>query len=307
MPRTATMLEMFRALLSVLLLGMIPSPGLSLPHQAIPLTFDVAPPAAALAGAPGLSASGVVVLDIGSGQQIYGQQADVQRPMASLTKMMTALIIVENHGLDEVVTIPQEAAAVAGNRTYLPVGEGFTVGDLLSAILIPSGNDAAVALAIYHSGSVDAFVEKMNRRAATLGLKGTSYANPAGLDHPTQWSTPQDVAWLTVFALRHQAIADRMSKTSTVITGTSGTKITLTHTHALLHTVNDVIGGKTGTTGAAGECLVSVVGEAGHPRYIIVLLQSSQRYADMRSILRTLPSLDGATAITSSDTPPKAG
>jgi D-alanyl-D-alanine carboxypeptidase (penicillin-binding protein 5/6) len=154
-------------------------------------------------------------------------------------------------------------------------------------MLVPSANDAAVALAVHHSGSIEAFVVEMNARAATLGLVQTSFANPAGLDAPLQYSTPQDIAWLTMAALRHPAIQKRLGMRGVRIASLQGTEIPLTNTNALLHASGPVKAGKTGTTSGANECLMSVVEENGH-RYVVVILDSLQRYEDMSTILAAL-------------------
>jgi len=266
-------------------MGMIPAMQPALQAQTIDIS--VAPPAEFVSVAEHLSSSGVVIMDAKSGQQIFGRQQTVRRPMASITKLMTALMIVENHELDDVVTIPSEVEDVEGNVAHLTPGERFTVEDLLSALLISSANDAAYALATFDSTTEASFVFDMNLRAKALGLKATSFANPSGLDHPRQWSTPKDIAWLTMFALRHPEIRERMGKSGEVVYSKEGTAVPLSHTHAMLHTNSAIIGGKTGTTDAAGQCLVSVV-EHGEREYIVVLLNSLRRYGDMKSILATI-------------------
>lgn len=234
-----------------------------------------------------LSASGVLVVDLDSGQTLYAYASEVARPMASLTKLMTALIIVENHSLDEWVRVPKSAEEVIGNRAYIVAGEEYTVGDLLSALLIASGNDAAVTLAQFHAGSIFAFVQQMNERAVALGLHHTSFRNPTGLDAAEQKSTPQDLGWLAMFALRNPEIRSRLSTRGARIRSLGGQIVYLTHTHALLHAETSVVAGKTGTTEGAGECLMSVVEKEGKT-YLVVLLNSLERYADMRRILDIL-------------------
>lgn len=288
---------MYRSLLSVLLLGMVPASPAAVPVPREIQRMTVAAPSVFVRPAGALSASGVLVLDALSGQEVYARDADVQRPMASITKLMTALIIAEHHQLSEVVLIPQGVDAVAGNKAYLPPGERFTVGDLLSAMLISSANDAALALAIYHSGSVQAFVEQMNRRANILGLQHTSYANPVGLDDPAQWSTPRDIAWLVQAVLRRPELVRRMGMREARIASLEGTPIALMHTHAMLRRPAVITGGKTGTTADAGECLVSLVEESGR-QYIVVLLRSAHRYGDMQTILAALAPADGGLAST---------
>ncbi|KKW39506.1 MAG: Serine-type D-Ala-D-Ala carboxypeptidase [Candidatus Peribacteria bacterium GW2011_GWC2_54_8] len=267
---------MYHSILSVLFLGMIPA-AMHPVLQLQPLDISVAPPASLVLVSERLSASGVVIMDVESGQQLYGRQQAVRRPMASITKLMTALLIVENHEMDELVIISQDVEDVEGNIVHLPSGEQFTVGDLLSALLISSS----------HSMTEASFVFDMNIRAKALGLKGTSFANPSGLDHPRQWSTPQDLAWLTISALRHPEIRERMGQSSKMVYSKQGTAISLSHTHAMLHGDTPISGGKTGTTDAAGQCLVSVVEQDGR-EYVVVLLHSLQRYRDMQSILAAI-------------------
>lgn len=248
-----------------------------------------------------LTASGVVIVDLDSGQTLYERGADKPRPMASLTKLMTALLIIENHKLDEVVPVPPKAADVVGTDVHLPINNRFTVGDLLSALLIPSANDAAYALAIYDAGSMKDFSVKMNQRAKELGLTETSYENSIGFDDTHQESSPRDLALLSMTVLRHDAIRERMSMQQASIRSLEGNIVALYHSHQLLDVplTASVSGsgaqsgqaivraGKTGTTDDAGQCLLSIV-EARGRRYVTVLLHSHDRYADMRAILLSL-------------------
>ena len=282
---------MYRSLLATLLLGLFPATqdmntdGITLENMAI------APPSSELLLEDRLSASGVVIFNRESGQLLFTKEHKIQRPMASLTKLMTALIIIENHELDEMVTIPQSVVDSIGHKAYLPPGKNFTVGDLMSALLVNSANDAALTLAQFHSGSTPAFVAEMNERALELGLRSTSFRNPSGLDHPAHWSTPQDIAWLSMFVLRYPEIADRLGKSGARIVSREGDTIQLYHTHALLHkpsdTTAEVLAGKTGTTADAGQCLMSIV-ESDNTQYVVVLFNSAERYQDMKTILSAL-------------------
>jgi serine-type D-Ala-D-Ala carboxypeptidase (penicillin-binding protein 5/6) len=286
---------MYGPIFSVLLMGMVPAWGLGAEQEIGPGPVFVAPPASEIAGDvpvlsfPGrLSASGILILDLDSAQTLYQRSAAVERPMASLTKLMTALLIVERHDLGDMVTIPAEASRVYGSSARLTPGDRATVGDLLSALLIHSANDAAVTLAVHDSGSQKEFVKRMNARAAELGLRQTTYVNPTGLDEEGQESSPRDIAWLTMFALRFPAVAERMATPKAEFTTQNGAVISLTHTHALLHAEGSpIVAGKTGTTDGAGQCLLSIVHHANR-RYLVVLLSSEDRYADMRRILRVL-------------------
>ncbi len=288
---------MLDALLSVLFVGMVPVLGV---HGDTPSSLgadllSVSPPT--VITAPGLSqllhlsgdlsSSGVLILDLDSGQRVFERDADVPRPMASLTKLMTALIIVENHSMGEWVTVPADIGAVDGSVAHLHAGDSYTVGDLLSALLILSANDAAVTLARYHSGSEAAFVQEMNQRAQMLGMRHTTYDNPTGIDASGQSASPQDIAWLTMFAYRYPDIRIRMGTPEATIQSQGGHLISLSHTHQLLHEHTAVVAGKTGTTDEAGQCLLSVVQENGR-RYLVILMHSLDRYADMRAVLRVL-------------------
>lgn len=241
-------------------------------------------------GLASVSASGVLVWNLTSGQRLHEYASAIPRPMASLTKLMTALIIAENHPLDEWGTVPEHIGNVVGNTAYLPPSGVFTIGDLLSALLVQSGNDAAYTLALLHSGSEAKFVDEMNTRAKELGLRNTSFANATGLDASNHWSTPEDLAWLAMHVLRNPILRNRMSMRGVRIVSRSGNIIYLTHTNALMHANVGVIAGKTGTTGAARECLFSVVEKNGK-EYGVVLLHSLDRYADMRRILAVLDTL----------------
>lgn len=275
-------------------MGMVPVWGLNADGSAVTNELHVAPPALAWEGdvpdfARRLSASGIIITDLESGQTVFQKNASLEMPMASLTKLMTALVIVENHSLDELVRIPDDIEDVEGNAVHLPAGDTFTVGDLLSALLIKSSNDAAVTLARYHSGSEKEFANVMNERAKVLGLQDTHYDNASGLDSRRQESTPRDIALLGTFVMRIPAIAQRMSTPSDTITSLEGHSMSLMHTNNLIHGANSsVIAGKTGTTDGAGQCLLSIVEEKNR-KYVVVLLRSANRYGDMSRILPVLP------------------
>lgn len=293
---------MIHPLLTAIFLGLFPAGGMSIGELPALAQVSIAPPVHPFVVEEPLSASGVLVVDLETGQNVFSLNARGQRPVASLTKLMTAILIVENHDLSEIVTVPANAENVAGNRVYLSAGKKYYLGGLLSALLINSANDAAITLAQYHSGSVQDFVAEMNKRALQLGLKGTSFTNPIGLDNPSHWSTPQDIAWLTTYALGKPEIAVRMSKSGDVVASLDGAEtLRLYHTHMLMHAQPDadqpeIIAGKTGTTGDAGECLVSVVQEHGR-KYLVVLLGSAQRYKDMDVILRSMNAAHSSQAV----------
>lgn len=289
------MSQMFTTILSVLLMGFLPVGGISSGDQVALSRLDVSAPLPLLASTSllmrlptPLSASGVLISDLGSGQALFSVNARFHRPIGSLTKLMTALLITERHELSEIVTVPVGIESTQGSVIHLVPGERYSVGDLLTALLVPSANDAATALAIFHSGSRSAFVEAMNARTRELGLRDTSYANPEGLDDPSQWSTPQDLTWLASFVLRRPELKRRLSLSTAVIRSLGGREITLQTTNLLLRSNGPVIAGKTGTTDEAGQCLLTVVRE-GKREFVTVLLGSRERWSDMRSLLAALP------------------
>ncbi|OGJ60799.1 hypothetical protein A3A67_04175 [Candidatus Peribacteria bacterium RIFCSPLOWO2_01_FULL_51_18] len=282
---------MFAALTSLLFLGIVqpltPQKVRTLPGVEL---LSIAPPARLTSSAfklPRLSASGAILIDGLSGEELRSINPDQKRPTASLAKIMTALLILENHRLDEIVTISEIAETVRGSSVGLKPGQHFSVGALLKAILIPSANDAAYALAVFHSRSIPAFAQAMNDRALTLGLKNTHFSNPAGLDNGEQYSTPRDMAWLTMSALRNPAFRKTVGTRSAKIFSEEGREIDIRNTNELLHYNPDVFGVKTGTTDAAKECLVVLFNIRNHP-YLLVLLGSQDRYTDSLYVLQAM-------------------
>ena len=158
-------------------------------------------------------------------------------------------------------------------------GETLTVRDLLYGLLLPSGNDAAVALAEHVAGSQDAFVRLMNETGAALGLKNTTFTNPHGLDDPAQVSTAVDLAALAKAAFAYPLLARIVATPTAQIAGRK-----LTNTNELLGAYQGVDGVKTGTSDAGGECLVASVTRNGH-RLLVIVLGSADRYADARTLL----------------------
>jgi D-alanyl-D-alanine carboxypeptidase (penicillin-binding protein 5/6) len=207
--------------------------------------------------------------------------------MASLTKIMTALLILEHHDLSQPVTVPPIAEDIGGSGIGLVVGQRFTVGALLKALLLPSANDAAYALAVFDGRGLAPFVRSMNQRATELGLRNTRFANPAGLDNDQQYSTPRDLAWLTMAALRNPAFREIVGSRTARISAFDGRTFDLKNTNELLDYNEDVFGVKTGTTDRAGECLIVLFRKQGRS-YLLVLLGSRERYTDSLHVLQAL-------------------
>lgn len=282
---------MLTTLASVLLLGVVPPPVTQEPAKPLPgieLVSVASPsPLVGQLTMPAVSASGVLLLDAKSGEEIFALNPDERRPMASLTKIMTALLILENHDVSESVTIPSVAEQIRGSTLGVSAGQRFLVGALLRGLLIPSANDAAYALAAFHSRSVGAFVQLMNDRAAAMGLKNTHFANPAGLDNEGQYSTPRDLAWLTLAALKNDTFRSIVNMRSATILASDGKEYDLRNTNEMLHYNEDVFGVKTGTTDNAGECLI-VLFNQNNRSYLLILLGSKERYTDSLNVLQAV-------------------
>ena len=199
-----------------------------------------------------LSARKACVLDAVSGRFLLEQQADSQSLIASTTKIMTALVVCEQCNVLDRMRIPKEAVGIEGSSMYLQEGEVLTIQELLYGLMLRSGNDAAVALAIYCGGTVEGFAELMNDKARNLGLKNTHFVNPNGLDAPGHYSTARDLAVLSAYAMENPIFRQTVS-TKSIKTG----ERYLTNHNKLLWRVEGADGVKTGYTKAAGRILVS--------------------------------------------------
>ncbi|MCL4544065.1 MAG: D-alanyl-D-alanine carboxypeptidase [Chloroflexi bacterium] len=233
---------------------------------------------------PSLTAQSALLMDADSRQILWSFRPNERRAPASLTKMMTALLVRSYDPLDRVVVISPEAAATPGSRMGLQAGEQFTVLQLLYGLLLPSGNDAAVALAEATSGTSQRFVALMNQRAAIWGLTGTHFENPHGLDAPGHYSTAVDLARLGDAVLRDPVLSGIVRTQEHTAVAVRGASIPLHNLNELLGTYTGTIGIKTGTTAAAGEDLVAAVDRDGHT-VIAVILGSQERYVDARALL----------------------
>lgn len=202
--------------------------------------------------AQGLSAEKAILADGITGQVIYEKNADQRSLIASTTKIMTALIVCEQCNVLDRMRIPKEAVGIEGSSMYLKEDEVLTIQELLYGLMLSSGNDAAVALAIYCGGTVEGFAELMNDKARVLGLKNTHFENPNGLDSPGHYSTARDLAVLASYAMDNPIFA----KTVSTKTVTVGQRYLRNH-NKLLWQVEGADGVKTGYTKAAGRILVS--------------------------------------------------
>lgn len=204
------------------------------------------------------SAASAVLIEAETGTVLYGKNADEQRAMASTTKIMTAILTIEAGDLDKEFTVDSYAIMVEGTSMGLREGDRVSRRDLLYGILLPSGNDAANAAAVSVSGSVSAFVKRMNEKAAELGLKNTSFATPSGLDAQGHYTTAYDLAMLTSYAMRNEIFREIVScRYKEVEFGNPPYKRTLYNSNKMLKMYDGAIGVKTGFTDNARRCLVS--------------------------------------------------
>lgn len=230
-----------------------------------------------------ISASSSIIFDPDTGSILYQKNADQPVPQASLTKLMTALVVIQQYALDDVITIQDEWQA-EGNKIKLIPGEQVTVENLLKGLLVFSGNDAALALANHHPESYDGFIRTMNDEARKLQLLQTSYENPVGLDQPSNYSTAHDLAILMKVVLEHPKLAEILgSATADVTSIDQQLHHRLYTTNYLLDRFEGVVAGKTGSTEAAGECLITKNTRNGRS-IITVVLGSQDRFADTRAL-----------------------
>ncbi len=207
---------------------------------------------------PSVSAQSAVLMLAQTGDRVYEKEADIRLPMASTTKIMTALVALDLADPDQVITVAPEAVGTEGSSIYLTEGEALTLEQLLYALLLESANDAAVAIACGVSGSVEKFAAEMNKKAAALGLKNTHFVNPHGLDHEEHYTTAYELAVITRHALQNPLFKTIVSTRKTTIPHESPDSARLLVNHnKMLRLYEGCIGVKTGFTKRSGRCLVS--------------------------------------------------
>jgi D-alanyl-D-alanine carboxypeptidase len=229
--------------------------------------------------AEAMSAQSAYVLDAVSGRVLYEKNADRRSLIASTTKIMTALIVCEQCNVLDRMRIPKEAVGIEGSSMYLQEGEILTVQELLYGLMLRSGNDAAVALAIYCGGTVEGFAQLMNDKARALGLCITHFVNPNGLDAPGHYSTARDLAVLAAYAMENPIFYKTVSAKNIRI----GERYFTNH-NKLLWRVEGADGVKTGLTKAAGRILVSSATRNGR-RLIAVTIDAPQDWNDHAALL----------------------
>ena len=226
-----------------------------------------------------VSAKRACVLDTVSGRMLFQQNSNEQSLIASTTKIMTALIVCEQCNVLDRMRIPKEAVGIEGSSMYLKEGEVLTLQELLYGLMLSSGNDAAVALAIYCGGTVEGFTQLMNDKARILGLRDTHFENPNGLDAPGHYSTARDLAVLAAYAMQNPIFAKTVSAKNVRV----GDRY-LTNHNKLLWRLEGADGVKTGYTRAAGRILVSSALRQGR-RLVAVTIDAPDDWNDHARLL----------------------
>lgn len=250
------------------------------------LTLAVCGAMAAIAGAaqaPALRAKSALVMEASTGDVLLAQHSRDRRQMASTTKLMTALVVLERADLDDVYSASNYRPAPAESQIGLRPGERMTVRDLMRALLLPSANDAAATLAVGTLGSQEAFVDEMNRRAAAIGLRDTSYENPIGLDDVGNFTSARDLATLAI-RLRHNEFFRRTTDLPKAVLRSGSHKRTVINRNALVRRFGFVNGVKTGHTGQAGYVLVGSATRRGVTVVSVVMGEPSEKARDQDSI-----------------------
>lgn len=227
----------------------------------------------------GISAETAIVVDATTGRVLFEKHSDKRSLIASTTKIMTALIVCEQCNVLDRVRIPKAATGIEGSSMYLQEGEIMTVQELLYGLMLSSGNDAAVALAIYCGGTVEGFVQLMNDKARALGMQSTHFENPHGLDGQQHYSTASDMALLASYAMNNPIFAKTVSTKTVQAAGRS-----LRNHNKLLWLFKDADGVKTGFTKAAGRILVSSAMRQGR-RLVAVTMNAPDDWNDHSKML----------------------
>lgn len=232
---------------------------------------------------PKLSAEGIIILDLGSSVVLYEKDSHKRFPPASTTKIITALVALENYQLDQVLTV--KTPVTEGRIMNLVPGEKITMENLLYGALVHSANDAAFTLAENFPGGVNAFVDEMNKKIKSLGLTDTNITNPIGFEDDNQYTTAYDLAQISRIALRNGHIKKITgTKSITVSDVTYSTFHTLDNVNTLLGKVPGVSGVKTGYTQQAKEVLATVV-KRQDKEILIVLLKSNDRFGETENLI----------------------
>ncbi len=226
---------------------------------------------------PTISGKNAVAIETSSGRIIYEKNAFDTANIASTTKIMTAVVTIENNSLDEIVTVSKNAANTPGSSVDLKENDKIKLSELLYGLMLNSGNDAAVAIAEHTSGSVSEFAELMNKKAVEIGALNTHFVTPHGLDRDFHYSTAYDMAIIAQYALKNPIIQKLVSTQYYTMSFINGKYTNLKNTNPLLSFYQGITGMKTGYTGLAGKCLVASAKRDGLEIIVVTLGEPSSK------------------------------
>ena len=251
----------------------------------VPVNITTPIIAESVAPAPIVSAQACVLIDAKSGAVLYEKNSSARLPMASTTKIMTALVVLEHMSCEQEVIVSKESTLIEGSSIYLKENEKITVENLLYGLLLESGNDAAYTLALACSGSVENFTLLMNEYAKQMGLKDTNFSNPHGLSDENHFTTAYELAFITSTAMKNEKFRKIVSTKKYVCSSQDGSYNRYFFNHnKLLKSYNGAIGVKTGYTKAAGRCLVSAA-QRNDEMFIVVTLNDPNDWRDHENLL----------------------
>lgn len=233
-----------------------------------------------------ISSPSAIVMEVSSGRILFEKNISEKRKIASTTKLMTAMVVLDMCDISKTTVISAKAAGVGGSQVGIKAGEEITVEVLLYGLMLESGNDCAVALAECVGGTVDKFVELMNEKAKAIGAYNTNYTNPHGLDTEGNYCTAYDLALIAKETLKYPKLQEIMGTKETQMIFGKSSKY-LANTNRLLHTYEYCTGGKTGFTNGANMCLVTF-GKKDNMQIITVVLgaeSSNERFSDGKSLM----------------------
>ena len=232
---------------------------------------------------PNISSQFVLLMDGDSGRVLFDKNSNKVVPMASTTKIITAIVALENSNLNDIVTISKRASSIRGSTIGLKDGQKLTVEQLIYGLMLKSGNDCAIAIAEHVSGSVEKFVVMMNSKAFDIGAFNTHFVTPHGLDEDGHFTTVYDLALITRYAFNNEMFSKIVSTKNITINGASGPR-SFSNINKTLWNLKGADGVQTGYTGKAGKCLVASANRDGK-RIICVLLNSNNRWDDSKSLI----------------------
>lgn len=232
---------------------------------------------------PNINSRAAVVIERKSGNILFGKQENEKRPMASTTKIMTAIVVLEKANLSDTIEVSKKAGGTGGSRLGLKAGDKITVHDLLYGLMLCSGNDAAVALAEHVGGSIEGFAELMNQKAKELRLENTNFVTPHGLDEEQHYTTALELAKITNYALENAKFSSIVGTKNYTVT-INGNSKNLNNTNELLGNLNGVYGVKTGFTNGANRCLVTSIKRGELDIICVVLGADTKKFRTQDSV-----------------------